>query len=130
MRTSFALLTALPAAVRALSLNAYDLGFYGVYPTQNFVTLGQPTPWAQISQWDPRCDKDGGLILMSPRGVNVPNPGPVILDSRGNLVWSEGKFGQAMNLQVQRYKGEDFLTFWSGTSGGPHSNGSYYMVSC
>jgi len=67
---------------------------------------------------------------MSPRGVNVPNPGPVILDSRGNLVWSEGKFGQAMNLQVQRYKGEDFLTFWSGTSGGPHSNGSYYMVSC
>ncbi|KAG4441066.1 hypothetical protein IFR05_003420 [Cadophora sp. M221] len=128
MRSSFALLTALPAAVRAFSLNAYDLGFYGVYPTQNYVSLGHPTPWAQISQWDPQCDNDGSLILLSPRGVNVPNPGPVILDPRGNLVWSEGKFGQAMNLQVQRYKGEDFLTFWSGTSHGPHSNGSYYML--
>ncbi|KAK0124592.1 hypothetical protein ONS95_009541 [Cadophora gregata] len=128
MRSSFALLIALPAAVRAWSLNAYNLGLHGVYPTQNFVSLGQPTPWAQISQWDPRCDQDGGLILLSPRGINVPNPGPVILDPRGNLVWSEGKFGQAMNLQVQRYKEEDFLTFWSGTSHGPHSNGSYYML--
>ncbi|CZT51380.1 uncharacterized protein RSE6_12517 [Rhynchosporium secalis] len=127
MRTSFALLIALPAAIRAWSFNAYNLGFHGIYPTHNYVSLGHVTPRVQISQWDPRCD-DGSLILMSPRGVNVPNPGPVILDPRGNLVWSEGKFGQAMNLQVQRYRGEDFLTFWTGESHGPHSNGSYIML--
>ncbi len=128
MRFSIALLVTLSPAIRAVSLSAYDLGFYGVYPTQNYATLGQPSPWVQISQCDPQCDKDGALVLLSPRGVNVPNPGPVILDSKGNLIWSEGKFGQAMNLQVQKYKGQDYLTFWSGTSGGPHSNGSYYMV--
>lgn len=52
-----------------------------------------------------------------------------MLDARGNLVWKETKFGQAMNLQVQKYQGNDYLTFWSGTGrGGVDSNGSYYLV--
>jgi hypothetical protein len=41
----------------------------------------------------------------------------------------EERFGQAMNFQVQTYKGQDYLTFWSGTSEGAHSNGSSYMPS-
>lgn len=125
----FAIFATLPAAVRALSFSAYDLGFHGIYPTQNYLTLGRPSPWVQISQWDSRCESDGVVVLLSPRGVYVPNPGPVIVDARGELIWLEGKYGQAMNLQVQKYKGQDYLTFWSGTSHGAHSNGSYYMVS-
>lgn len=122
-------LLALPAAVRAFSFNAYNFGFHGIYPSKNYITLGQPSPWIQTSKRDSRCEGDGALVLLSPRGVHVPNPGPVIVDARGRLVWAEGKFGQAMNLQVQRYKGQDYLTFWSGTSSGAHSNGSYYMAS-
>jgi hypothetical protein len=97
-----AIFAALRAAVRALSFSAYDLGFHGIYPSQNYLTLGHPSPWIQNSQWDSRCESDGALVLLSPRGVHVPNPGPVIVDARGRLVWSEGKFGQAMNLQVQK----------------------------
>ncbi|KAF8850842.1 hypothetical protein BDZ45DRAFT_167713 [Acephala macrosclerotiorum] len=123
-----AIFVPLPAAVRALSFSAYDLGFHGIYPTQNYLTLGQPSPWVQISQWDSRCESDGAVVLLSPRGVYVPNPGPVIVDSRGELIWLEGKYGEAMNLRVQRYEGQDYLTFWSGTSHGAHSNGSYYML--
>jgi hypothetical protein len=40
----------------------------------------------------------------------------------------EDKFGQAMNFQVQKYKGQDYLTFWTGTDHAAHSNGSYLMV--
>ncbi|KAI9049977.1 hypothetical protein LZ554_006123 [Drepanopeziza brunnea f. sp. 'monogermtubi'] len=128
MRCPIALLATLPAAVRALSFSAYDLGFYGVYPSQNYISLGQRSPWVRTTQWDPQCEDDGAFVLLSLRGHNVPNPGGVILDPRGGLVWSETKYGQALNLQVQRYKGEDFLTFWSGTSGGPWGNGSYIML--
>ncbi|KAK2630099.1 hypothetical protein QTJ16_000919 [Diplocarpon rosae] len=128
MRISIAILAALPAATRGLTFSAYDLGFLGVYPTRNYVSLGQDSPRVQIAQWDPRCVNDGRLILLSLRGHNVKNPGGVILEPNGNLVWSETKYGQALNLQVQRYKGKDYLTFWSGTSGGPWGNGSYIML--
>ncbi|KAI6713979.1 hypothetical protein JHW43_003529 [Diplocarpon mali] len=128
MLFTIALLAGLPAATRALTFGAYDLGLLGVYPTVNYVSLGQDSPRVQISQWDPRCANDSGLILLSLRGRNVKNPGGVILEPNGNLVWSETKYGQALNLQVQRYKGKDYLTFWSGTSGGPWGNGSYIML--
>ncbi len=82
----------------------------------------------QITKWDGRCDTGGDVVLISPRGIYVPNPGPVILDTHGELVWIESKYGQVMNLQIQAYKGQDFITFWSGTSHGPYSNGSYYIV--
>lgn len=37
----------------------------------------------------------------------------MITDWKGNLIWMENdEFEQAMNFQVQKYKGEDFLTFW------------------
>lgn len=58
----------------------------------------------------------------------MPSPGPAMLDARGNLIWMEDKFGQAMNFQVQKYKGQDYLTFWTGTDHAAHSNGSYLMV--
>jgi hypothetical protein len=118
----------LPVVVSAFSFSAYDLGFLGLYPTQQYESMSLQPPSVQVTRWDERCESDGSVLLISPRGVDVPKPGPVILDTKGNLIWMEEKFGQAMNLQVQTYQGQDFITFWSGTSHGPHSNGSYYMV--
>lgn len=120
------ILAALSPFVRAFSWSAYDFGFNGIYPTQKFVSVDFLAPSPRITQWDSRCDD--GNILLSPRGKAVPNPGPVMLDARGNLVWMEDKFGQAMNFQVQKYKGWDFLIFWRGTHHAAHSNGSYVLV--
>ena len=117
---------ALPAFVRAFSWSAYDFGFSGIYPTQKFVSVDFLSPSPKFTQKDSKCDR--GNILLSPRGKAVPSPGPVMLDSSGNLIWTEAKFGQAMNFQVQKFNGEDYLTFWRGTDHAAHANGSYVLV--
>jgi hypothetical protein len=121
-------LASLVVFVRAFSWSSYDFGFHGIYPTQKFASVGFRPPSPRITQWDSRCDD--GSILLSPRGMAVPSPGPVMLDAKGNLVWMENRFGQAMNFQVQKYRGQDYLTFWRGTDNGPHANGSYLLVRC
>lgn len=112
----------------ALSWSAYDLGLYGISPTQHYVSTAFTSPHMNILQWDARCERDDAYVLISPRGYQVENPGPIMLDNKGNLIWTETRFGQVTNLQVQQYRGESYLTFWAGASYGPHSNGSYYMV--
>lgn len=125
----FEFLAVLPVA-NALSLSAYDLGFNGIFPTQSYKSSTFKSPEVKVTQWDDRCE-NGDYILLAPRGSVVKEPGPVILDPRGNLVWTETKFGGTTNFQVQKFKGKDYLTFWAGLSevGGAHSQGTYYLVS-
>lgn len=57
----------------------------------------------------------------------------MILDGDGNLVWTDhfsNKFGgQAYDLRVQNYRGEEYLTFWLGDDRvRGHGAGHYYMV--
>jgi hypothetical protein len=113
-------------SVVAFSITAFDLGFYGIYPRQRFHSVDFEAPVLKITQWDPRCDS--GNLLLSPRGKAVSAPGPVMLDASGNLIWMEDKFGQAMNFNVQKYKGQKFMSFWMGTDHAAHSNGSYVLV--
>jgi hypothetical protein len=119
MRTSL-LFAAFPV-VAFFSIKAFDVGFYGIYPRQRFHSVDFEAPVPKITQWDPRCDS--GTLLLSPRARAVSAPGPVMLYARGNLIWMEDKFEQAMNLNVQKYKGQDFMTFWMGTDHAAHSNG-------
>lgn len=50
--------------------------------------------------------------------------------SSGSVVWTpDRKYGSVYNLQVQNYKGEDYITFWGGNSSvGGHGEGYHYMV--
>jgi hypothetical protein len=111
----FLFFAALPAPlVAAFSLNAYDLGLQGWYPRQHFESVALEPLKPKITQWDSRCDY--GSLFLTPRGPSVQGAarGPIILDAKGNLVWmGSGKFEQAMDLNVQRYKGKDYLTFWN-----------------
>ena len=66
---------------------------------------------------------------MEPRGKVVESPGPMITDAQGELIWMEDSFGEVMDLKVQTYNGEDYLTFWSGIDDKTHGRGKYYMVS-
>lgn len=110
----------------ALVTPFYDLGVWGFYPTQKFVTFDGQAPVTKRLRWDSSCD--GGYVLISPNGDSVPQPGPMILDSRGELVWMSGEFGTTMNLELQRFQGEEFLTFWAGSKDGSMGQGSYYML--
>ena len=109
-----------------------DSGEHGSYPVQKFVSSKLRAPEINFVQWYPDCD-DGLHYFITPRGWKVSDPGPMILDGAGSLIWSnhfDNKFGgQAYDLKVQKYRGEDYLTFWLGddTDRG-HGDGKYYML--
>lgn len=112
--------------VPAVQTPFYDLGVYGAYPTQQYASFHLEGPRAQHLRWNDRCDS--GLILMTPNGPSIERPGPMILDSRGDLVWMSDDFGPTANLKVQSYNGEDYLTFWSGEKAATSGKGVYFMM--
>ena len=99
---------------------------------RKFVSSRLRAPDVNFLQWHPSCD-DGLHYFITPRGWKVSDPGPMVLDGAGSLIWSkhfDNKFGgQAYDLKVQKYRGEDYLTFWLGddTDRG-HGDGKYYML--
>lgn len=105
----------------------YDLAVYGAYPSHKYVSFDLIGPWANVVQWDESCDD--GYVLLSLFGPSVPDGGPVILDARGNLIWMATGFQSVLNLKVQRYQNQDYLTFWAGSKHGSMGEGHYYMVS-
>lgn len=54
----------------------------------------------------------------------------MILDIHGRAIWaSTNSYGQVYNLQVQEFKGNQYLTFWAGNDAvGGHGVGEYYML--
>jgi hypothetical protein len=112
---------------------AIDNGTYGYYPVREYTTeAGLTSPQTNFLQWSPECN-DGSYYFITPRGWGIPNPGPMLLDERGNLIWAKhfaNDFGgQAYDFKVQEYQGEKYLTFWTGDDRvRGHGSGSYYMV--
>ena len=113
---------------------AIDNGTFGYYPTSTFATENDiSAPKVNWLQWDERCN-DGTYYFLTPKGWGLPRPGPMILDWRGDLVWSQHFAnewgGQAYDFMVQHYQGRDRLTFWTGddTVRG-HGSGKYMIVS-
>jgi hypothetical protein len=118
------LVTALPLLIDNL---LHSVGFDGVYPYHSYVSTDIVSPRVKTLKWDNRPDHDH--ILLTPRGSSVPLSGPLILDARGGLIWADNRFPGAMDLLVQTYRGQDYLTFWAGIDDGTHGRGCYYMVS-
>ncbi|KAF2487647.1 ASST-domain-containing protein [Neohortaea acidophila] len=104
----------------------YDLVVYGSYPTAQYVSFAPRSPDGIFARRDERCDD--GMVFIGPYDKSVENPGPVIQDSNGELVWMSEDFGQVTNFRVQRYQGEDYLTFWHGEKHGSSGQGSVVML--
>lgn len=105
----------------------YDQSVYGLYPVQRFMSTGAVAPRPNLLRTDPRCSNL--YTFMTPRGGVAPAQA-TILDHNGHLVWTIGGYNQVYNLLVQKYNGEDYLTFWAGNDAvGGHGAGFYYMVS-
>ncbi|KAF2090314.1 hypothetical protein K490DRAFT_63191 [Saccharata proteae CBS 121410] len=122
------LLPLLASASPLGSFNAlwYDQGLYGAYPWQDFVSFDLAAPRVNFLQQSEQCDQS--YTFIEPRGRSVETPGPMILDAQGDLVYLENKFGEAMDVRVQTFQDQDYLTFWTGTDDGTHGRGHYYML--
>ncbi|KAK1145181.1 hypothetical protein N8T08_004614 [Aspergillus melleus] len=107
-------------------LTTYDLGLYGFGPSRSYVSFDYESPVVEISEWGSGCDPR--YMLIAPRGDSVANPGPMILDSQGELVWAKWNWGTTQDFKIQRYKGEDFLTYWEGGQIAGRGYGTWYML--
>ncbi|CAD0111275.1 unnamed protein product, partial [Aureobasidium uvarum] len=106
---------------------AYEWGLLGRYPQQSFKSSPLQPPQMNTVRWDERCAQ--GYTLLSLRGTMVSSPAGIMLDGNGDLIWMDSKFGPyVMNLKVQEYKGERYITFWSGDIGPGFGLGTYYML--
>jgi hypothetical protein len=110
-----------------LNPTLYDWGFYGASPTQSFVSSDLIAPRVTAPRVSERCEE--GYVFLTLSGKSVGPPGPTILDARNELVWRSEDYQVTTNLKVQRYRGEDYLTFWSGQKWGALGSGVYYLVS-
>lgn len=106
---------------------AYETGDLGGWPQQLYKSSPVIGPVLNYMQKSEQCYSHGGYTMITPRGNSVPMPGPMIVDDRGNLVWTKN-YGRAYDLKVQQYRGEDYLTFWIGKEIDGYGNGSHYMV--
>lgn len=122
-------LFAVPQLVRfrfRASLSKYDFGFYGFGPSQSFVSFDEEARVVEISPDDAQCDPR--YTFIAPRGDSVAHAGPMILDARGELVWAKYNWGTTQDFKVQRFKGENYVTYWQGDEEDGHGRGSWYMV--
>ncbi|PQE11991.1 arylsulfotransferase protein [Rutstroemia sp. NJR-2017a BVV2] len=106
----------------------YDAGTYGVYPINTYMSTDIASPRVNILSKSEECRNDLYWVF-SPRGRAVSQPSAMIMDSDGNLVWTKSGYDQIYNLQVQTYRGEQYLTFWAGSDAVfGHGAGVYYML--
>lgn len=104
----------------------YDWGLYGAYPRKSYESFSSASPWVNILKSSPKCEN--AYTFIEPRGDSVSHPGPIILDNDGNLIWMDTQYGQAMDVKVQKYKGNDYITFWHGDDSGWFGKGYYLML--
>ena len=102
---------------------------FGETPANHFKTFEKHAPITNVLAHDDSC-YDGLYTLITPRGPSVTFAGPTILDQQGMLIWTDSGYFEPYNLDVQTFKGEQYLTFWGGNDGVVgHGSGQYFMVS-
>ncbi|GLA19044.1 hypothetical protein AnigIFM62618_006706 [Aspergillus niger] len=107
-------------------LSWYDLGLYGFGPSKSYVSFDYESPAVQISEWESGCDLR--YTFLAPRGDSVAQPGPMILDSKGELVWMKYNWDVTQDFKVQRYQDTDYLTYWEGGETEGRGYGAWYML--
>jgi Arylsulfotransferase (ASST) len=96
-------------------------------PLQRYVTRRDLTPPSikVVSSTTPTP----GLVFLAPKRAGA-QAGPLIVDDRGETVWSAPLTGTdvAADLRVQTYEGEPVLTWWEGESAEGRGVGELVIV--
>lgn len=107
----------------------FDKAKYGIFSESKYKSTPLVGPRFLRRQWNEEKCKSDQYYFFAPRGMLVGHPGPMIVDTDGSLIWHSNAWPVAYGLTVQQYKGEDYLTFWSGNDQViGHGSGYYYMV--
>ncbi|CAG8893441.1 unnamed protein product [Penicillium egyptiacum] len=107
-------------------LSWYDLGVQGFGPDRHYISFDQESPLVEITPPGAKCDPR--YTFLAPRGDSIAHPGPMILNPAGELVWTKWNGGTTQDFKVQRYKGENYLTYWQGDTDDGYGRGSWYML--
>jgi len=117
------------------SADSYDNGTYGRVPLESFHTTSTSSYRLLRRTWDEeRCGGSKDKIFLGIRGQRLAHTGPVIYDNNGHMVWyaeedeDKVRTRTTYNFRPQWYRGEQYLTWWSGIDKGGHGSGCYYMV--
>lgn len=112
----------------AADAERYDRGLLGKTPAEHYKSYPHSSSRLLQRVWSEACRSDE-YYFFAPRGAHLPNAGPTIVDSEGHFVWFSGSFPNTYNFRAQTYKGEQYLTWWSGNDHlGGHGEGWYFMV--
>ncbi|KAF3763341.1 hypothetical protein M406DRAFT_347100 [Cryphonectria parasitica EP155] len=109
-------------------LSWYGLGLYGLAPSTHLESFEPRVPYLDFPRWDARCSQD--YVFFGWRGHEVDEPGAVILDAQGELVWRNTDESQTdqNDVRPQVYRGERFLTYQMDGADGNQSEGYWYML--
>lgn len=109
-------------------LSWYGLGAHGLAPWVQYESFDARTPRLEFPRWDARCSQDP--VFLGWRGHDVGGePGAVILDAAGGLVWRQtGSAVDQNDVRPQAYRGETFLTFQMDGPAGDRLQGAWYMM--
>ncbi|KAL5358108.1 ASST-domain-containing protein [Aspergillus floccosus] len=97
---------------------SYEHAGHGKWPRQFYHSSDAIGPVLNIQRHVAECDS-GQYTFLSLMGSEVRSAGPMILDERGNLVWTR-PYGPNWGLDVQMLDGEPYLTFCAWRGSGTH----------
>lgn len=101
---------------------------YGYYPFRTYKSFNLISPEVRSAVTSPQCD-DGLYTFLTPRGHSISDPGNVILDSRGSLVWAQRTKGQSYDFKPQTLNGSQYLSYWVGDDRiRGHGSGEYHII--
>lgn len=103
---------------------SYEHGNHGRWPHQSYHSSDAVGPVLNFQRHHEECD-NGRYMLLSVIGSEVDSAGPMMLDERGNLVWTN-PYGRNWGLDVQVMDDEPYLTFCAWRGEGFHV--TCYMV--
>lgn len=108
----------------------YDTGSYGKVPLTKLKSTRGSAQRLHRRVWSEQCDRPDQYHFIAPHGILLNHAGPEIIDNDGEQVWFAKGFGTTYNFRAQWYKGEQYLTWWSGNDQvRGHGSGFYYMAS-
>lgn len=96
--------------------NGYNNGSYGSTPNRTYVSSDLKSPIWQVDTWKPdMLDQNTSHILVTFAEAGEKS-GPKLFSTKDlSLVYSLPAGDGSANAMIQKYRGEDYLTYWAGS---------------
>lgn len=113
---------------KVMGWRAYEAGQLGAHPSKTLFSSSSTSPLIHVLQQHKDLESDG-YVFLSPQADDIHGHYAYMLDLKGRLIWHHEEWGVIKNIQVQRYQGHKYITFWTGDDGfWGHGSGFYKMV--